>query len=35
MGVELLWGEHEDVGGRTGEDFRAQFTFKHKFSRGF
>ena len=35
MGVEILWGEHEDVGGRTGDDFRAQFTFKHKFSRGF
>ena len=34
FGLELLWGEHRDVGDRTGEDFRAQFTLKHKFSQG-
>ncbi|GAB3101499.1 hypothetical protein G8770_14430 [Aestuariicella hydrocarbonica] len=35
IGLEALYGEHKDVGGRTGEDFRTQLTFKHKFSTGF
>jgi hypothetical protein len=35
IGSEFLWGEHEDVAGRTGEDYRIQFSFKHKFGRTF
>lgn len=31
FGVEFLFGEHEDVAGRTGRDYRAQFTMKHRF----
>jgi uncharacterized coiled-coil protein SlyX len=34
FGIEALFGELEDVGGRTGRDYRTQFTFKHKFSGG-
>lgn len=34
FGVEGMFGEHEDVAGRTGRDYRTQFTFKHKFSGG-
>lgn len=35
IGLEALYGRHEDVGGRSGEDFRTQVTFKHKFSTKF
>ncbi len=35
IGSEFLYGEHEDVAGREGEDYRIQFTFKHKFGRTF
>ncbi len=35
IGTEFLYGEHKDVGGRRGEDYRLQFTFKHKFGRTF
>lgn len=35
IGSELLYGRHEDVGGRTGEDYRLQFTLKHKFNKLF
>jgi hypothetical protein len=31
FGLEFLFGEHEDVAGRTGRDYRAQFTMKHRF----
>lgn len=34
-GAEFLYGKHEDVGGNIGEDYRIQFTFKHKFAAGF
>ena len=34
FGLEFLFGEHEDVAGRTGRDYRTQFTLKHKFSSG-
>lgn len=30
IGAEFLYGQHEDVGGDKGEDYRIQFTFKHK-----
>ncbi|WP_439133824.1 DcaP family trimeric outer membrane transporter [Pseudomaricurvus sp.] len=35
IGLEALYGEHKDVGGNVGEDFRTQLTFKHKFSASF
>ncbi len=35
IGSELLYGKHEDVGGRTGEDYRIQFSFKHKLGLSF
>ncbi|MFV8819987.1 DcaP family trimeric outer membrane transporter [Haliea sp. E17] len=35
IGSELLYGRHEDVGGRTGEDYRIQFSFKHKLGVSF
>ena len=35
IGSEFLYGEHEDVGGEEGEDYRIQFTFKHKFGASF
>jgi hypothetical protein len=31
FGLEFLFGEHEDVAGRTGRDYRTQFTLKHRF----
>ena len=34
FGLEALFGELEDVAGRTGRDYRTQFTLKHKFSGG-
>ena len=35
IGSEFLYGENEDVGGEEGEDYRIQFTFKHKFGASF
>ncbi|MEP0201979.1 MAG: DcaP family trimeric outer membrane transporter [Halioglobus sp.] len=35
IGAEFLYGEHKDVSGEEGDDYRIQFTFKHKFSRDF
>lgn len=35
IGPEFLYGKHEDVGGRSGEDYRIQFTLKHKLGRSF
>lgn len=35
IGSEFLYGRHEDVGGREGEDYRIQFTFKHKLGVSF
>ncbi|WP_162846076.1 DcaP family trimeric outer membrane transporter [Seongchinamella sediminis] len=35
IGPEFLYGKHEDVGGRSGEDYRLQFTLKHKLGRTF
>ncbi len=35
IGTEFLYGEHKDVGGRVGEDYRVQFTVKHKLGTSF
>lgn len=35
IGSELLYGEHEDVGGGEGDALRVQFSFKHRFSTRF
>ncbi len=35
IGSEFLYGQNEDVGGRTGDDYRIQFTFKHKLGVSF
>jgi hypothetical protein len=35
IGAELLYGELKDVSGAEGDDYRVQFSFKHKFSRDF
>jgi len=35
IGSEFLYGKHEDVEGREGEDYRIQFTFKHKLGVSF
>ena len=33
IGSELLWGNLENVAGEDGDDYRLQFTFKHKFGK--
>jgi hypothetical protein len=35
IGSELLWGNLENVGGEDADDYRVQFTFKHKFGKRF
>ncbi len=35
IGSELLYGQHEDVGGRKGDDYRIQVSFKHKLGVSF
>ncbi len=35
IGTEFLYGELEDVGGEKGDDYRLQFTLKHKFGTSF
>ncbi|TDG14796.1 hypothetical protein E2F43_00700 [Seongchinamella unica] len=35
IGPEFLYGRHEDVGGRSGEDYRIQFTVKHRLGKTF
>ena len=34
LGTELNWGERKDVDGKTGEDYRIQFTLKVNFDTG-
>jgi hypothetical protein len=35
IGSEFLWGNHENVAGDDADDYRLQFTFKHKFGHRF
>jgi hypothetical protein len=35
IGSEFLWGNHENVAGDDADDYRVQFTFKHKFGVSF
>jgi cell division protein FtsB len=35
IGSEFLWGNLEDVAGNDRDDYRVQFTLKHKFDKSF
>lgn len=35
IGSEFLWGNHENVAGQDADDYRVQFSFKHKFGASF